>query len=90
MDVTSAAALNGLYKTTNNQSSVRQANQTSATDGSFDTILSNAMKMVDDTNSLQNNASAEAVSFGRIGQCARSFDRRAEGESGTAIYSCGP
>lgn len=63
MDVTSAATLNGLYKTTNNQSSVRQANQTSATDGSFDTILSNAMKMVDDTNSLQNNASAEAVSF---------------------------
>ena len=47
MDVTSAAALNGLYKTTNNQSSVRQANQTTATDGSFDTILSNAMKMVD-------------------------------------------
>lgn len=63
MDVTTTAALNGLYKTTNNQSSIKQANQTSVSNNSFDQVLAGAMQMVDDTNTLQNNASAEAISF---------------------------
>ncbi len=60
MDV--SVVTNGLYKTTNNQSSLRSVSST-ANDSDFNTILDNAMKMVDDTNSLQNAASAEEISF---------------------------
>lgn len=57
------SALSGLYKTTADTTAVRSASQTDVTDGSFESILNNAMKMIEDTNTLQNDASAQAISF---------------------------
>lgn len=59
MDIT---AINGLYKTIN-AAGATAAQKTAASDGSFDSVLNNAMKLVSDTNTLQNDASAQAVSF---------------------------
>lgn len=58
----SITAMDGLYKTTNNGATSGTAAAT-ATSSNFDTILDGAMKNISDTNSLQNQASAEAVSF---------------------------
>ena len=59
MDIT---AINGLYKTIN-AAGATAAQKTAASDGSFDSVLNNAMKLVSDTNTLQNDASAQAISF---------------------------
>lgn len=56
MDV---SAISNLYKSTaSNTTPVRTAD----TNG-FDSVLNNAMKLVSDTNTLQNQASAQEVSF---------------------------
>ena len=53
------SAISSLYKTTQAQTT----SSTTQTDSDFDSILSNAMQLVDDTNTLQNQASSEEVSF---------------------------
>ncbi len=53
------AAITGLYKSTQQQTTPVK-NQSGA---GFDSVLNNAMKLVDDTNTLQNQASAQEVSF---------------------------
>lgn len=53
------SAISNLYKSTAaNTTPVRTADA-----NGFDTVLNNAMKLVDDTNTLQNQASAQEVSF---------------------------
>ena len=53
------SAISGLYK--NTQQLTTPVKSQSA--NGFDSILNNAMKLVDDTNTLQNQASAQEVSF---------------------------
>ncbi len=53
------SAISGLYKNTQQLTTPVKSQYANG----FDSILNNAMKLVDDTNTLQNQASAQEVSF---------------------------
>lgn len=61
MDIASISSLNGLYKTTAGDKAVKQISHNNGND--FSAVFNSALNMVNETNTLQNNAEAEQIKF---------------------------